>query len=191
MRERFHATFGPLRVSAGWNGNHTPSIDALTEPGFLRVTDVATGRVVHDRTDMLARRIGWIFAFAEKHPELLADWNCFCTVLLAAGKSAQMMFSSLPDERGTRTDDLLAVAREHGETPFIFDSIAWRQSVGSVGPAHTGIVLGYDAVKNDAIVFAKSGEHTPDIRYWTEIEQELRPDAQYTTWMPMEALTND
>jgi len=93
--------------------------------------------------------------------------------------------------RGDPTNDLPDIARQHAETPFIFDSIAFRSGVNTVGPSHTGIILGYDTVKCDAIAFEKNGKDPPEIRYWSEIQEDMGPESQYVTWAPMQALAHD
>jgi hypothetical protein len=157
----------------------------------LRVTDSETGRIVHQRTDLLGRRIGWLLLHAQTNPDTIQDWNCFSGVQMAAGKMQRMHFELLLEERGEKTDDIVAIARERAQEPFVFDWIAPRETVDYTGPIHTGIILGYDAVTRDAISFEKHGESHPTIRFWSEVHHELHPESDYVTWATLETVQAD
>lgn len=196
MKQHVSFTSGNLAITAGWDGSDDlPPIHSAIEPGFLRVTESATQRTVYERVDALAHRIAWLLHYALADAQNIRQWNCVCTVRLAAGKTRSLLFEQIPDKRGTRTDDMVQTARQVG-TPFVVDWIHTKggyQKQRTFPPRvyHTGVILGTDEQKNDALIFEKNGYAMPVIRYWSEAEQEFKSATDYVTHMPFDALPMD
>lgn len=196
MKQRVSFASGSLSVSAGWDGNDDlPSLHDAIEPGFLHVTESATQRTVYERVDALAHRIAWLLHHALADVQNIRKWNCVCTVRVTAGKTCNLSFEEIPDERGTRTDDMVQTARQ-ADGPFVVDWIhtkAGYRKPYTFPPRvyHTGVILGHDRVVDDALIFEKNGYAMPVIRYWKEAEQEFKNATDYVTHMPFDALPMD